>query len=467
MVSRIITGRFALDMNYSKRAGVFLIILGIVLNFLGVLLLVAGLFASLWLVQMGLEEGWSGVLIALSAVATPGILFAGIGIMSRANFIFRVSLRHFSKIVTSPQDVDYPYFTVYLRSFADDEGLAEIQRLPGLSGAVRALYSTGQTEEEQLAAALRPMGPMVGIGCPGERVPHTGARRLYLPLENWKDPVRELMLRARLVVIALGPGAGVMWELAEAMRILPPERLRLIVPMEYDEYEVFRNDAAVALRARAEQELRDTGEHWLPPHLPDYASRREISSRIQGLIFFSSDWTPVFLPLRPSSPFSSFLRHSLDRAILPVVTQLDKFERSTTDVQGKSDGQVSPPSTIMRRGWLYGRSMASIRRHWANGALPSVLGMAIIFAWMGLGQSKSWAWAVLLISIALSFSYGRQRRMIIQLWSTGLLQTAVGVGIQVGLFGWLASGRDVSWALIILLLVVGGISFTSGQNRRR
>lgn len=349
-----------------------------------------------------------------------GTLLIGVGEIAAGNFILRISLRHFAKTIYSPQDLDSGPFVLYLRSFGDDPRLAKIQPIPLISALVRGWFVPGSTEEEQLAAALMPVGPMVAVGAPGEKLPQVGAKRMYLPYENWQEPVRDLMLRARLVVLVLGPGAGTMWELTEAMCILPPERLLLVVPMEYEEYEKFQRAAAAELRIRAKHVLRDTGKHWSPPRLPDYTGHREISSRIQGLIYYSSDWEPTFTRLQSFSLLRNFLRDCLDRAIRPVVVQLSEYERNATGVQTASFGQLIPPTghpsaaSSPMHSHLHDRSMGTVSRLWSTGALHTTLGVAImlgLLVWIMLGLSVPWTWFILTGLVgALSFSHGQTRR---------------------------------------------------------
>ena len=59
-----------------------------------------------------------------------------------------------------------------------------------------------------LRAALKNVGPLVAVGKPiveeEEQLPPLGAARLYLPHDEWKDRVAELMSISRLVIIETG-----------------------------------------------------------------------------------------------------------------------------------------------------------------------------------------------------------------------------------------------------------------------
>jgi hypothetical protein len=81
---------------------------------------------------------------------------------------------------------------VYLRSFYVDQGFSRRPRPVGRPFSVR-------TEEEQLAKALREIGPVVAIGKPGERLPRLGANRIYVRDEDWQEQVLSWFARAALV----------------------------------------------------------------------------------------------------------------------------------------------------------------------------------------------------------------------------------------------------------------------------
>ncbi|MFJ8645904.1 hypothetical protein ACIRNI_07250 [Streptomyces sp. NPDC093546] len=202
----------------------------------------------------------------------------------------RMSRRHFARIIGSPAEVADEPFVLYLRSFTDDpeRRRGDINATPGIGGMLGDLTLSSYSEEEQLAAVLeRKVAPMVAVGRPGEPLPEVGARRMYLPLDAWQEPVLELMRRARLVVLALGPGPGTMWELVQAARLLPPERLVLLVPLEPEEYEAFRG----AFRERG-----------TPLELPDHPPKPDFPQRhgrlgVKGVIYFAATGEPTFVRL--------------------------------------------------------------------------------------------------------------------------------------------------------------------------
>jgi TM2 domain-containing membrane protein YozV len=117
---------------------------------------------------------------------------------------------------------------LYLRSFRDDDD-AHID-----DGGSRAVGLTMElvrppSPEEELAELLARFGPVVAIGKPGEPLPELGAARLYVPHDRWQRKVLDLMAAAGLVVVRVGTSPGVLWEIEQALRDVPRQRLVLVL----------------------------------------------------------------------------------------------------------------------------------------------------------------------------------------------------------------------------------------------
>ncbi len=236
-----------------------------------------------------------------------GTLLAGAVALRVGNTGFRKARQHMTKIVVSPKDLHGLEYSLYLRTFDRDRELSAPQPFSVVKRAFRSLFFTEFPAEVSLADAMSSdQVPMICVGRPGEAAPPAGALRVYLPREGWKPRVHDLMKEARHVVLTLGWGEGTLWELGEAMRILSPEQLILVVPMEQAEYERFRRRTA----------------SLLPAQLPAYAGRTEIRSAIRGLITFSGDWKGSFVPLCAYSPFHNSLRMALIFASWPALRRL-------------------------------------------------------------------------------------------------------------------------------------------------
>ncbi|WP_331769180.1 hypothetical protein OG948_35875 (plasmid) [Embleya sp. NBC_00888] len=97
---------------------------------------------------------------------------------------------------------------LYLRSFADDPISARVD-----DGVALNIHS----RDEQLAGALGAFGPVIAVGRPGEPLPLLGAARFYLPLDDWKPVILRLMELSRLIVLRVGLGEGLWWEVDQAL----------------------------------------------------------------------------------------------------------------------------------------------------------------------------------------------------------------------------------------------------------
>jgi hypothetical protein len=144
------------------------------------------------------------------------------------------------------------------------------------------------TEEEQLRDALQPFGDLVAIGKPGESLPTPGAAKQYAADDEWKGIVTDKMKKAPLVVIKAGSSEGLRWELREAIRILDPKRLLILInSMKKKEYQNFKQFADQILEVK----------------FPTFEEIQRFG-KVLGFLQFSEKWKPDFLRLR--LPFLRF-----------------------------------------------------------------------------------------------------------------------------------------------------------------
>ncbi|MEU3414635.1 hypothetical protein ABZ760_25835 [Streptomyces sp. NPDC006658] len=275
-------------------------------------------------VQVGFGDGADGpLLILMSPVVgfvSPVVYMAGLNLRRRGR-------RHLIPTIAKPGELAPDSYVLYLRSFSDDAAFDRVQDRVG-SPVMHQFFIPGRSEEEQLAYAVKRLGPLVAVGQPGETLPYAGARRLYLPEDGWESVVSNMMSDARLVVLSLGPGRSTMWELVEAARILPPERLVLLAPMQKKEYEEFRTKAHERLRV-----LPDPPP--LPPYTPDPRQKYfDAPARIKALIHYAraSDgrtWQPYFvwleaelIPMLRFAEFRNKVYVALKHGLRPVVDHL-------------------------------------------------------------------------------------------------------------------------------------------------
>jgi hypothetical protein len=126
---------------------------------------------------------------------------------------------------------------VLLRSFADDETVYKpnFLRTGYRQHATFSSWMWGftlDTYEERMAHALRPLGPVVAIGDPTDRLSPLGADRLYVGDEPWQEEVLQLIRRAGVVVLQVADTPSLVWECEQVLREVEPSRLLLAIPVD-------------------------------------------------------------------------------------------------------------------------------------------------------------------------------------------------------------------------------------------
>jgi hypothetical protein len=72
--------------------------------------------------------------------------------------------------------------------------------------------------EEAIALAVGDAAPILAVGSPDDRLPRGRAIRLYASAEHWQPLVRDLIVRARWLILRAGETPGVRWEIEEIIR---------------------------------------------------------------------------------------------------------------------------------------------------------------------------------------------------------------------------------------------------------
>ncbi|GHB73156.1 hypothetical protein GCM10010331_71390 [Streptomyces xanthochromogenes] len=310
----------------SRVRGVLLRLTGGLLVTVGIITEVIGFgrFQAMTRYHIGTHPWWATFVVTAVMAVGGFVIYAG-------RLLQRDGRRHSTKVIDPSATAELGEFVLYLRSFDDDVDRAQLESsiTQGIASTVGDVVLSGKTEEEQLIAALRPAGRVVAAGQPGQVLPPAGADRFFMADDNWQQTILDLMIRARLVVIAAGGGQAVLWELTQAFRYLtPPQRLVLLIPMEPQAYNTFRDRVSAALRQEVEHVRAETGREWLPPELPDYppGDTRSWNSTVKGLILFDEGWRPHFSRLGvPRAGLSRPRRQvyfSVRRVLHPVFTQL-------------------------------------------------------------------------------------------------------------------------------------------------
>jgi hypothetical protein len=84
-----------------------------------------------------------------------------------------------------------------------------------------------------LAEEFGPIGPVVAIGRPGEKLPPVGAARTWLSNDDWQARVTDYLGKCRFAVMMIGVikgEDGLAWELRRVLETISLEKLILVMP---------------------------------------------------------------------------------------------------------------------------------------------------------------------------------------------------------------------------------------------
>lgn len=160
----------------------------------------------------------------------------------------------------------------------------------------KLLFAWPLTEEEQLAGALKKLGPAVAVASPGELLPPAGFPRLNLDSVRWQEQISALLARASLVVVRCGVtreegywptrpnelvNDGLAWELRTLVSEVQPEKLALLLPFDQMAYQDF------CFKVRG----------TFPCELPPYNKKHFGSNNVSAILIFEKNWKPSIVPL--------------------------------------------------------------------------------------------------------------------------------------------------------------------------
>ena len=175
-------------------------------------------------------------------------------------------------------------FVLYLRAFETDSSSPASVLLSGLT-----------TDEEQLATVLRPFGELRAIGRPGERLPLPGAKRTYASDDQWRSEVHQGLRTAQLVVVRVGKGSGLYWEVEQAFSNVRPDRLILLVlRTPADDY----RELSALIYSKLGIQLPVVPRRSLFNYMLDI--RGGLSASQSGLVLFDMTWSTSFSSLPQS-----------------------------------------------------------------------------------------------------------------------------------------------------------------------
>lgn len=276
---------------------------GKTLQWIGLALLILG--TSCWFLPTFIEDADLRIPAALAALVllfqTVAPFVAFLLIHRGKGYVGRAKAAVYTEAVARGTDQRPP--VLYLRPFKRDKLMSE--------RALTAIVRGGMaTNEEQLAAIVEPIGPLIAIGVPGEKLPRPGAMRSYASDAEWQDVVKRWLASARLIILRPGMSEGLWWEIRRAISTVGPERvLILMTRVGRGEYESFA------------RRLHDTLSIVLPPF--KVIQRRR---RVSGVFEFEKEWQSRFLAIRAPywrrNPFQPLLP-DLNYTLKPVFARLE------------------------------------------------------------------------------------------------------------------------------------------------
>jgi len=171
------------------------------------------------------------VLLAFYTGLPPGLLgvVACAGVFGLFALVRRSRARAIAS-VSEVVEVDPRSPVVYLRSFAADRVLIRVQpsRHPTpLSWKDPLMHAP---LEEVVAESLWRYGPVLAAAEPGAASSPLGAARAELGADGWEQTLLEWICAAQLIVVTVGRGQGLMWELARASEVGSASRVLFVIP---------------------------------------------------------------------------------------------------------------------------------------------------------------------------------------------------------------------------------------------
>ncbi|WP_405731041.1 hypothetical protein OG885_14590 [Streptomyces sp. NBC_00028] len=235
--------------------------------------------------------------------------------------------RHTAEILDPLRAAHSTEHVLYLRPFDLDTVMSgmPMELSGGGASLTNVFFLSGRTLEEDLVRRFGRLGRVVAIGRPGEPLPEAGAERMYVADDEWQRVVSGLIARARVVTLSVGTGQGTVWEFVESLRVLPPERLVLLIYCDRTAYDAFRE--VVAERCALPEyppPARPKRPRW--EVLMNGGRKRLLwDFALKGVIVFGPDWQPRFVRFDPSTlrvPSVFSVRKLLRRELDPVLDRL-------------------------------------------------------------------------------------------------------------------------------------------------
>jgi len=126
---------------------------------------------------------------------------------------------------------------LYLRSFSDDLVTSKTQTAYQVRGIDLPQMTT---EEEILAEEFNRFGKFISAANPNTNIPNPGAIQISFEEKEWRDRIKGLMKTSNFVILRIGEGEHLKWEIDQAITLVEPKKLLMLIPMNEDAFHEFR-----------------------------------------------------------------------------------------------------------------------------------------------------------------------------------------------------------------------------------
>lgn len=151
-----------------------------------------------------------------------------------------MGLSAFGKGIAAPTAVevlsaDGPRPVLLLRSFEDDRAI--LWKGDAASRKMNPLNYLN-TIESTISEVFLLVAPVVAVGKPGEKLPPSGAARVWLSDNEWQTWVTDLIQWSKRIVMILGDPKGqdgLAWEIGQIFSLAAPQKIVIVIPPHLDE----------------------------------------------------------------------------------------------------------------------------------------------------------------------------------------------------------------------------------------
>ncbi|MEV0502804.1 hypothetical protein AB0I84_35125 [Streptomyces spectabilis] len=234
---------------------------------------------------------------------------------------FWIAIRRYSERLMYAENLSEELCVLFLRPFtaASDGAVEQRLLLPVPDGAPTPDRSLEEDLRDVLVKGRRDRLLVTATG-PGETARLRGSARLYLPAGNWQTTITEVLPHAHRVVLTADTAPETLWQLTEAVRVLRPEQLLVLVQADCDAFTDFCRTADQALAERLRKPTRPKGRSGRRPRFSLLPPRVLRGGTAYGIIRFTPGWKPHFMSLTSAVGLDN---HSYATRLRAVRDQLD------------------------------------------------------------------------------------------------------------------------------------------------